>query len=156
MPEKFLLFAVCVLLLQPLAAPAQKTSQSYTGLATGILRYVNEHRTGMGLAPLKMDPVIVQAAEKHSRNMATKKIPFGHEGFDKRMATLGKQLKSVYGWAENVLSGPQTAKEAVDAWLTSPVHKKNIEGDYNLTGMGIAKSAEGDLYYTEIFINKGK
>ena len=84
--------------------------------------------------------------------MATKKIPFGHDGFDARMKGITQQLKNATGWAENVAYGPNTAKDVVDMWLHSPGHKKNIEGNYNLTGIGIEKSADGETYYTQIFV----
>lgn len=119
-----------------------------------ILKYVNLHRTGMGLKPLTANEIITQAAEKHSKNMAAKVIPFSHDGFDERMARLAKQLKQVYGWSENVAYSQKPAKDVVTMWLNSPGHKRNIEGNYNLTGIGIARSATGELYYTQIFLRK--
>jgi uncharacterized protein YkwD len=88
--------------------------------------------------------------------MANKKIPFGHDGFDGRMERLSKQLKPTYSFAENVAMGATTAQEVVTQWLNSPGHKKNIEGDYNLTGIGIVKGKDGNLYYTQIFINRAE
>jgi uncharacterized protein YkwD len=133
---------------------AQPKDAAYHTLGKEILDLINEHRTGMGLSPLVMNDVIVAAAQNHSRNMGAKKVPFGHQGFDARMDKLGKQLKPVSGFAENVAYGPIKAKDAVELWLNSPGHKKNIEGDYNLTGIGIAKGKDGELYYTEIFVHK--
>ena len=131
---------------------AQGAQNNYATMKTGILDLVNKHRTGMGLRPLKMNEVIETAATKHSHNMATKKIPFGHEGFDARMKGITKQLNGGTGWAENVAMGAETAEQAVDMWLHSEGHKKNIEGDYNLTGIGIEKDKNGDLYFTQIFV----
>ena len=142
------------LLLFALPAGAQQSS-SYSKMADEILVLVNRHRSGLKLNGLKMDPVISRACEKHSANMATHKIPFGHEGFDERMAGLRKQIKPTYGWAENVAQGQMTAQKVVDMWLHSPGHKKNIEGDYNLSGIGIVKGKDGDLYFTQIFLKKG-
>ncbi len=141
--------------ISPALLLAQNTKHKPSDMPAEILRIINEHRTGMGLGPLKMDPVISQAAEKHSHNMAAKKIPFGHDGFDERMDKLSKQIKSVSAWAENVANGPDDAKDVVDMWLHSPGHKKNIEGNYNLTGIGIAKGTDGSPYYTQIFLNVG-
>ena len=135
---------------------AQNTKHTNADLPTEVLKLINEHRSSMGLGSLKMSTTISQAAEKHSHNMATKKIPFGHDGFDGRMKGLRDQLKNVTGWAENVAYGPQTAPEVVDMWLHSPGHKKNIEGDYNITGIGIVKGVDGQPYYTQIFLKKEK
>jgi uncharacterized protein YkwD len=135
-------------------AAAQQKAGNFKDLSVEILKLVNKHRTGMGLGALQMNDIASVAAEKHSHNMATNKVPFGHDGFDARMAGLRKQIKPVYGWAENVAYGSDDAKEIVDMWLHSPGHKKNIEDNYNLTGIGIAKSADGSYYYTQIFLNK--
>ena len=140
--------------IHPSVAVAQKGYNNKL-LAIEILKLVNDHRAGKGLGPLKMNDIISQAAEKHSGNMASGKIPFGHDGFDERMARVTKQLKPANAWAENVAYGSHDAKEIVDMWLHSPGHKKNIEGDYNLSGIGIAKGTDGNYYYTQIFINKG-
>jgi uncharacterized protein YkwD len=52
---------------------------------------------------------------------------------------------------ENVASGQMTAKEAVEGWLQSPGHKRNIEGNFTLTGIGWAKDKRGMIYFTQIF-----
>jgi uncharacterized protein YkwD len=147
------IIAMTVICFSP-AVYAQPKDAAYSTLNKEILGLINEHRAEMGLKPLIMNDVIMAAAESHSRNMGAKKVPFGHQGFDARMNKLGKQLKPVDGFAENVAYGPTTAKEAVELWLNSPGHKRNIEGNYNLTGLGIAKGKDGELYYTEIFISK--
>lgn len=133
---------------------AQQAASSYKEMADEILKLVNEHRTGMGLKPLKMNGTITAAAMTHSRNMATNKVPFGHDGFNERMEKLSKELKPSYSFAENVGQGRLDAKGAVDMWLHSPGHKKNIEDNYNLTGIGIVKAADGELYFTQIFLLK--
>ena len=108
----------------------------------------------MGLNALAMQDAITKEAETHSRNMASKKVPFSHTGFDERATRIRRQLKTVNAWAENVAFGANTAREAVDMWLSSNGHRKNIEGCYNLTGIGIARSAAGELYFTQIFVQK--
>ena len=133
---------------------AQAVKHPGSDMPAEVLKLINEHRTGMGLPPLTTNPVITKAAEKHTHNMATKKIPFSHDGFDERMAAISRQLKNVSATAENVAYGANTAKDVVDMWLHSPGHKKNIEGNYNLTGLGIEKGTDGQLYYTQIFVYK--
>lgn len=144
----------CIALLLSFHVFAQHNTDQYNKMTNEILKLVNKHRLDMGLGVLSTNTPITAAAEKHSKNMATKKIPFGHDGFDQRMAGLRKQISNTSGWAENVALGAHTAEEALDMWLKSPGHKKNIEGDYNLTGIGIAKSKDGDLYLTQIFFKK--
>lgn len=116
-----------------------------------ILRYVNLHRDSMGLKPLQMNAVESGIAEKHSREMASGKTPFGHQGIDQRIKAIGKQLGPVMAAGENVAYGQTTAREVVNEWLHSPGHRKNIEGDYTLTGIGLANDSKGIPYYTQIF-----
>ena len=148
------LFFLSILFFSPGSVFAQHSKQSYKELAQEVLHYVNEHREKIGLRALAMNEIISEAAEKHSHDMATGRVPFGHEGFDARMGRLRKKLQPVNAWAENVAAGDETAREVVEMWLQSPGHKKNIEGNYNLTGIGIVSSRDGQLYFTQIFINK--
>ncbi len=149
-----LLFSFCLNTSTNLLLAQQKNGP-YDSLAAGILRLINEHRTEMALKPLVMNKAISNVAAGHSRNMATEKVPFGHKGFDDRMDLLAEKLKPTSSFAENVAYGATTADEAYDLWINSPGHRQNIEGDFNLTGIGIVKSKSGDLYYTQIFVKKG-
>lgn len=117
-----------------------------------ILQYVNEYRAKHHRAPLKLINPISIEAEKHSREMATKAIPFGHQHFNTRVKHLNKEIKDCRGTAENVAYYKFNAKKLVDAWIASPGHRQNIEGNYNLTGIGIAHGKTGWAYYTQIFI----
>ncbi len=117
-----------------------------------ILVLVNKHRTDMGLKPLTLNGFITKEAEQHSRNMATKSVPFSHDGFKDRSRRLRGKIANANETAENVAYGSPTAARVVDNWLHSEGHRKNIEGNYNLTGIGVARSSDGTLYYTQIFV----
>ena len=43
------------------------------------------------------------------------------------------------------------ATQVVKSWLQSSGHRQNIEGQYKLTGVGIAKNARGEYYFSQIF-----
>lgn len=100
---------------------------------------------------MEMNNVISASARMHSADMASRKTPFGHEGFDNRVKGIMKQLGPMHKWAENVAFGKLSAKDVVNGWLNSPPHKRNIEGGYTLTGIGTATSSEGAIYFTQIF-----
>ncbi len=119
-------------------------------LVSDIYKYVNEDRQEKGLALLKMNELESSLATRHSRDMATGKVKFGHDGFNTRARTIQKALGS-QEVGENVASGQMTAREVVDGWLKSPGHKKNIEGNFTLTGIGYARDKKGDIYFTQIF-----
>jgi uncharacterized protein YkwD len=46
------------------------------------------------------------------------------------------------------------AAVAVQGWLESPGHRENIEGPYELTGVGVASNAKGEVYFTQIFVGR--
>lgn len=121
-------------------------------MSADILRYVNQHRRSMGLSALRPDSFISSVALGHSRNMLSGKTPFGHTGFNQRIDIIRKRLGPLHVAAENVASGPMSAREVVDGWLHSPGHRRNIEGDFRLTGIGLARRADGMIYFTQIFV----
>jgi len=122
-----------------------------SSMSADILRYVNEHRRAIGLRPLEANSFISSVALGHSRDMLTGRTPFGHEGFRDRIDRIRKHLGPLHVVAENVASGPMNAREVVDGWLHSPGHRRNIEGDFRLTGIGVASARNGMIYFTQIF-----
>jgi len=131
-----------------LVKPASAASAS---MSSEILRYVNQHRRSIGLPALQANSFISSVALGHSRDMLSGKTPFGHEGFRDRIDLIRKKLGPIHVAAENVASGPMSAREVVDGWLHSPGHRRNIEGDFRLTGIGLAFRADGMIYFTQIF-----
>ena len=127
---------------------------SFSDLEGEILAHVNKYRRSIGLSRLQMNPVITTEAEKHSSNMASKRSGFSHAGFSSRVKRISKELGSVSQSAENVAFGYTSAKDVVNGWLHSPGHKKNIEGSYKLTGIGVAKDRTGTLFFTQLFVTK--
>lgn len=124
-------------------------------MSADIINGVNAYRKSKGLAPMQLLALAASEASKHSSNMAGKKIAFGHSGFNLRALAIANELKGTSSTGENVAFGKMTWKQVIDAWLKSPEHKANIEGDFNYTGVGVAKDSKGVVYYTQIFVKKG-
>jgi uncharacterized protein YkwD len=124
--------------------------RSLDTMESDILKFVNEDRTEHGLSPLRMNELESSLAAKHSLDMSQGKVKFGHDGFNTRARTIQKTLGSSE-IGENVAEGSMTAREVVDGWLHSPGHKKNIEGNFTLTGIGYAADKKGNIYFTQIF-----
>jgi uncharacterized protein YkwD len=120
-------------------------------IETDIFRLINAHRAALGLKLLELNNTESSSAAAHSNNMASGKTAFGHDGFQKRIKSIAAQLGNITASAENVAYGQMGAKEVVDTWLHSPDHKRNIEGNFSLTGIGVAKGKKGMIYFTEIF-----
>ena len=123
-------------------------------LEIAILDNINTHRNSIGLSSLQMINAANQQAYNHSRNMATGKTPFSHNGFSQRIAIIQQSIGGSSASAENVAYGSLNAKEVVKVWLNSPPHRKNIDGNYTLTGIGTYRDGQGTLYFTQIFLRK--
>jgi uncharacterized protein YkwD len=116
---------------------------------------INQYRDHDGLAPLKWDDDIAKIARGHSRDMADGKVDFGHDGFGDRVDRLKALVAGFRGAGENVLYTTElddVASRAVQLWLHSPHHLRNIRGDYNLSGIGVWPSKTGALYFTQLFL----
>jgi uncharacterized protein YkwD len=120
-----------------------------------IYNRVNQYRQAHNLPPLTIDPIISAQAKAHSEEMA-KAGKIGHEGFHDRVQSVSKEI--VYrSAAENVgynMGYAQPEAIAVEDWIGSPGHQKNLVGRYDLTGIGSAKNDRGETYFTQIFIRK--
>jgi uncharacterized protein YkwD len=125
---------------------------SSTRISREILFFVNEFRRSKGLPALQANSYISSVALGHSKDMLTGKSPFGHDGFRQRIDRISSRLGKLHVAAENVASGPMDAREVVDGWLHSPGHRRNIMGDFQLTGIGVAEAANGMIYFTQIFV----
>ncbi|MBD2435726.1 CAP domain-containing protein [Nostoc sp. FACHB-110] len=129
-------------------------AQSLTTSAIEDLVYqqINQLRRHQSLPDLKRDSAIDTQARIHSQNMASGQVPFSHNGFVERIEAIKILYKAT---AENVAynqgySDPAT--QAVQGWRNSSGHWQNITGNYNLTGVGVAKNIQGEYYFTQIFI----
>lgn len=142
--------------LQQLPTPVAVSPNfpSPTTLEQSIHQQVNQYRQSRQLPPLKLDPRISQQARIHSQQMAAGTVPFSHQGFSGRVQTVGQQIP-YRRVAENVAYNQgfaEPATEAVRGWIESTHHRQNMEGQFKLTGVGVAKNAAGEYYFTQIFL----
>ena len=84
--------------------------------------------------------------------MANGKVTFSHDGFEGRAEAITIPYKSVdenlaYNFGYN-----DPVRNAVEGWIKSDGHRKNMEGQFNVTGIGVAKNAKGEYYFTQLFI----
>jgi uncharacterized protein YkwD len=119
-------------------------------LRQDIFKYTNRFRESENLPALVMNNDLNAIAEKHTLNMATGRVPFGHQGFSQRSALIRKKLKC-WNVAENVAFGINSGKDAVELWESSPGHRLNMLGDYKYIGIGTAVDRSGRKYFTQIF-----
>lgn len=136
--------------------PATSDEAAFIALEKEIHQQINQYRQSRNLSPLEWDDEISKHAREHSQKMANGDVPFSHEGFEQRMKAIGDKLSARKG-SENVATNRghrDPLSVAVQGWIDSPGHRENIEGDYNTTGIGIARNSAGGYYFTQIFILK--
>jgi uncharacterized protein YkwD len=114
---------------------------------------VNSYRRSRGLPALALDRKMSQLAREHSRWMASRKN-LTHRGSSRRFRKLQGDPTDLVSFAENVaynLGHSNPAQVAVQGWLRSPGHHRNIlRREDQLTGVGVAKARDGPWYFTQL------
>jgi len=111
----------------------------------------NRYRASKGLSPLRWHDGIAKIARQHAEQMALGAMPFSHDGFDERVRAFPVVHR---GAGENLALNKgvtDVAAVAVEGWIKSPGHEKNLRGAFNLCGIGAARSPDGTFYLTQLF-----
>jgi uncharacterized protein YkwD len=117
------------------------------------LNLMHEHRQTLGLTPLIHHPDLEKLARRHSEDMASQTIAFGHSGSGIRCQLAVQALGRGNLCGEIVAMGQQTPEAVLKSWLGSSGHRMQIENPrFTHTGFGYATSAKGTLYWTQIFL----
>jgi len=142
----------------PSSTVSQKPSSAeFATLEQSVHQQINQYRQSRNLPALKLDARISEQARIHSQQMASSRVPFSHQGFEGRVKAIAKSI-SYRRAAENVAYNQgysQPDQQAVEGWIKSSGHRQNMEGNFDLTGIGVAKNAIGEYYFTQIFIKRG-
>ena len=122
------------------------------GLNLELLDEVNAYRVSVGLNPLQIiEHISYKSSEHNDYMLATHTVT--HEGFEERKSNL-QEVLGAYRVGENVAYAYSSAQSTVNAWVNSPSHKANLEGDYTHFGASIKTDEQGRKYYTNMFIKK--
>lgn len=147
--------AVLLLACAPPAARPRAPAPRLVSLERDVARRINAHRAARRLKALVYDTAVAAIARAHSQDMADQRVPMGHDGF-KHRADLVNEGLPFDAIAENVAlndyAPSRTVAVAVTGWLRSPHHLENIEGDYDVTGVGIVRASDSTFYYTQLFV----
>jgi hypothetical protein len=116
-----------------------------------VMELANEDRAQQGLAPLRWDPALAQAATEHAQLMAQQpslshQYP-GEPDLVARSGAAGAHFRSI---AENVALAP-TPQALEQEWMHSAPHRANILNPVmNTIGVGLVKRG-GNYYAVEDF-----
>jgi uncharacterized protein YkwD len=128
------------------------TNYTYTSYELETLNSINDYRISVGLKPLEKANLLSVESQEHDEYMITNNL-VSHEGFATRSETIMKALGAIKVGENIALSNKSaTCKAILNAWLASPDHKKNIEGDFTHFGIAIKEDpTTGKNYYTNMF-----
>mmetsp|Transcript_423 Transcript_423/g.778 ORF Transcript_423/g.778 Transcript_423/m.778 type:complete len:157 (-) Transcript_423:38-508(-) len=120
-------------------------------LGKAALKATNVYREQKGKKPLVWSQPLCAIGAVHSKNMAQKKVPFGHSGFKKRVNAYPFPH---LGAAENVAYHSKCSSVVdgvVSGWIRSPGHEKNLVSDSTYCGIGVYEASNGCVYFTQLF-----
>jgi len=125
-----------------------------------VISLVNAERAEKGLAPVKFNTALTRAARAHSRQMARRGV-LTHRSANgdtvaRRLIRNGYKRSGYRSWSvgENIARARAgtlfaTPNGIVYLWMHSTAHRKVIlTAKFRNVGVGIAKSASGQRYFT--------
>lgn len=127
----------------------QSTAQMPADIEVQLFGLINNHRESINLQSFTFEDNTYIEAGKHTDYMISEGHT-SHAKFSQRAAEIAKKTSAKHV-AENVAKDYPTIQRALEAWLESPGHKKNIEGNYTHSAISIKEDANGNLYFTQIF-----
>jgi len=128
------------------ARPAAASPTAVTALPSlqsDLLRLINGFRARHGLGPLRASRPLAAAAEEHSRALArrglfTHRLP-GGPSFERRVRRhYGASGYRRWSAGENIAAEMpmMTAREALNLWIASPGHRRNLLRGWREVGLG--------------------
>eukprot|EP00401_Gymnodinium_catenatum_P007811 CAMPEP_0117544382 /NCGR_PEP_ID=MMETSP0784-20121206/45543_1 /TAXON_ID=39447 /ORGANISM="" /LENGTH=311 /DNA_ID=CAMNT_0005341181 /DNA_START=80 /DNA_END=1012 /DNA_ORIENTATION=- len=116
----------------------------------------NNYRASKGMSFVVWSDGIAEIAADHAGKMASGEAPFSHDGFPDRAARYPDHQRGVAGenlaYCHGIVHGVQEVVScAVDGWIASPGHEKNMVGAWSWCGIGVARSQEGTYYISQLF-----
>ncbi|HEU4789237.1 MAG TPA: CAP domain-containing protein [Flavobacterium sp.] len=127
------------------------TVYDYSPIELETMTLINNYRVSIGLNALEKINHVSYKSEEHDEYMIANNV-VNHDDFVARSENIIKALGALRV-SENVAYNYSTAQGAFDAWMNSPGHRLNIEGDFTHFGLSIRENpVNGRKYYTNIFV----
>jgi uncharacterized protein YkwD len=121
---------------------AERTAglQDLAAVRQAVLDQVNVERVKAGVPPLRLDPRLSLAAQRHADDMLARDY-FSHASPEGR-TVIHRAATAWYSFhmvGENIAFGQLSAEQVVQAWMESPEHRRNIlEHGFLHMGLGVA------------------
>jgi uncharacterized protein YkwD len=118
-----------------------------------LARIINQYRVSVGKNTLEVVNHISFKSQEHNTYMIQNNV-VNHDYFDSRANNIMQVLGAVRV-GENIAYNFSTPNAALNAWLNSPGHKANLDGDYTHFGISISVNpTTGKKYYTNMFMKR--
>jgi uncharacterized protein YkwD len=151
------LVSACATPASPTEVGAEASAAPPADVASTLVQLTNAERSGAGLAPLRANVRLMQAAQLHADQMARLgRLDHVLSGAqyprpEDRLAAAGYLWRT---YAENISMGQGSAAAAMDSWMHSSSHRANIlNAGLTEIGTGVARDAAGRPYYVQVFGN---
>ncbi|WP_175439136.1 CAP domain-containing protein [Streptomyces vilmorinianum] len=110
-----------------------------------VVALANAERAKAGCAPLRSDGRLRTSAQAHADDMARRDY-YEHNSPEGRDA--GDRIRAAgyawFTWAENIHRGPKSPAEAMEDWMKSDGHRRNILNcSFKDIGVGVTLTANG-------------
>ena len=137
--------------------PSELPSIAATGRRAFEL--MNAERQAAGLPYLQWSDEAARLANSHAKSMASGKF-FSHRGqdgetVDGRAEQMGIKWHAIGENIATMRGHDDPAATAVDTWMQSTGHKRNILNSmYNQSAIAAAIADDGTIYFTQVFLSK--
>jgi uncharacterized protein YkwD len=109
-------------------------------IETEMLARINDLRRRAGLPPLAPNPLLDRISQEHAEDMLLRSY-HGHRRAPEDLGPSDRARADGYGpgIGENIVEQRYSVQEALDAWLDSPPHRRNLlDPGIREVGLGIA------------------
>ena len=137
---------------ETLDATSLPTAPAAKSIEIEILELLNAHRISIGLPSLNNHGTIKAVAYTHTDYMV-EVDNVSHDNFFQRKNSLIDNANASKV-SENVAYAYSNAQSVVNAWLNSDGHRQNIEGDFTDFDISAEQNANGQWYFTNIFVKR--
>ncbi|MCL2576900.1 MAG: CAP domain-containing protein [Defluviitaleaceae bacterium] len=126
----------------------------FSGIETDLVFEINREREMQGVEALAFNWELARIARYRSEEMAELGF-FGHESRiygepDEMLLRFGVVFSAA---GVNIAKGQDSAREVVNAWLSSPAHKENLLNE-NFTSAGVGVTFDDGIpFWTLILIS---
>ncbi|WP_246095025.1 CAP domain-containing protein [Streptomyces roseicoloratus] len=124
---------------------APRAAGSAARYVSEVIALVNAERRKAGCGPLRSDARLKAAAQRHADDMAEHDY-YAHS--DRRGRDAGARISAAgylwASWGENIHRGPHEPAHAVDEWMNSEGHRRNILNcSFEDVGVGVNMNGNG-------------